>query len=224
MTSVIIVAAGNSRRMGFNKLLAPLAGEPVLLRTLAAFQACPAVDDIIVVAGDAVRPEVEQWRAEGTKLSKVTQVIPGGAERHFSVHAGLQALQPACDIVAVHDGARPLVSVQQITRCIEAARAQAAVACARPMSETLKRCGPDGRITDSIDRANAWIMETPQVFHTSLLTRAYAAVLSDAVLVTDEVSAVQHVGEPVFVVENTEPNPKITFPSDISLAERFLTR
>ncbi len=220
MTSAIIVAAGSSRRMGFNKLLAPLAGEPVLRRTLGVFQACAAIDEIIVVTSDALRPEIEAWHA--TALGKVTQIIIGGAERHLSVHAGLQALNPACQIVAVHDGARPLISAAQITRCIEAARTQAAVACARPMAETLKRCDSSGRIIDSIDRANAWIMETPQVFQRDLLVRAYDAVIRDGLLVTDEVSAVQHLGAPVFVVENFELNPKITFPADILLAQRFV--
>jgi 2-C-methyl-D-erythritol 4-phosphate cytidylyltransferase len=220
MTSAIIVAAGSSRRMGFNKLLAPLCGEPVLRRSLGAFQKCAAIDEIIVVTSEALRMEVEVWRMGG--LDKITQIIAGGAERHFSVHAGLQALNPACDIVAVHDGARPLISVSQITRCIEAARTQSAVACARPMTETLKRCDGAGRITDSIDRANAWIMETPQVFQRDLLVRAYQAVIRDSLLVTDEVSAVQHLGAPVFVVENAEPNPKITFPADILLAQRFV--
>lgn len=220
MTSAIIVAAGSSRRMGFNKLLAPLCGEPVLRRSLGAFQKCAAIDEIIVVTSEALRMEVEVWRMGG--LDKITQIITGGAERHFSVHAGLQALNPACDIVAVHDGARPLISVSQITRCIEAARTQSAVACARPMTETLKRCDGAGRITDSIDRANAWIMETPQVFQRDLLVRAYQAVIRDSLLVTDEVSAVQHLGAPVFVVENAEPNPKITFPADILLAQRFV--
>lgn len=220
MTTAIIVAAGSSRRMGFNKLLAQLAGEPVLRRTLGAFQKCAAIDEIIVVAGDAVRAEVESWRGQG--LGKIVSIISGGAERHLSVNAGLQALNPACDIVAVHDGARPLISVEQITRCVEAARTQAAVACARPMTETLKRCDSDGRITDSIDRANAWIMETPQVFKRELLVRAYEAVIRDHVHVTDEVSAVQHLGEPVFVIENAGMNPKITFPADIVLAQRFV--
>lgn len=218
MTSAIIVAAGSSRRMGFNKLLAPLAGVPVLQRALAAFQACAAVDEIIVVTSDALRAEIEAWPG----LKKITQIITGGAERHLSVLAGLKALHPACDIVAVHDGARPLIAVDQITRCIEAARTQAAVACARPMTETLKRCDSAGRITGSIDRANAWIMETPQVFRRELLVRAYDAVMRDGLLVTDEVSAVQHLGEPVFVVENPAPNPKITFPADIVLAERLV--
>jgi 2-C-methyl-D-erythritol 4-phosphate cytidylyltransferase len=109
MTSAIIVAAGSSRRMGFNKLLAPLGGEPVLRRTLGVFQKCAAIDEIIVVTSDALRMEIDVWRSSG--FEKITQIITGGAERHLSVHAGLQALNPACDIVAVHDGARPLISV-----------------------------------------------------------------------------------------------------------------
>ncbi len=220
MTSAIIVAAGSSRRMGFNKLLAPLAGEPVLRRTLGVFQKCCAIDEIIVVTSDALRPEIETWRSGG--VNKITQIITGGAERHLSVHAGLQALNPSCEIVAVHDGARPLISVAQITRCIDAARTQAAVACARPMTETLKRCDSTGRIIDSIDRANAWIMETPQVFQRDLLVKAYDAVIRDGLQVTDEVSAVQHLGASVHVVENFELNPKITFPADILLAQRFV--
>ena len=220
MTTAIIVAAGSSRRMGFNKLMAPLCGEPVLRRTLGVFQKCAAIDEIIVVTSDALRIEIDVWRSSG--FEKITKILAGGAERHLSVQAGLLALNPACDIVAVHDGARPLISVNQITRCIEAARTQSAVACARPMTETLKRCDSEGRITDSIDRANAWIMETPQVFQRELLVRAYEAVIRDSLLVTDEVSAVQHLGEPVFVVENAEPNPKITFPADILLAQRFV--
>ena len=220
MTSAIIVAAGSSRRMGFNKLLAPIAGIPVLKRTLGVFQACAAIDEIIVVTSEALRPELEAWCASG--LAKVTQIITGGAERHLSVHAGLQALNPACQIVAVHDGARPLISVAQITRCVDAARTQSAVSCARPMTETLKRCDSAGSIIDSIDRTNAWIMETPQVFQCALLQRAYDAVRREGLQVTDEVSAVQHLGEPVFVVENFELNPKITFPADILLAQRFV--
>jgi 2-C-methyl-D-erythritol 4-phosphate cytidylyltransferase len=220
MTTAIIVAAGSSRRMGFNKLLVPLAGEPVLRRTLGVFQACAAVNDIIVVTSEALRVDIEEWRVSG--LEKITKIIIGGAERHLSVQAGLQALNPACRIVAVHDGARPLISVAQITRCIEAAQTKAAVACARPMTETLKRCDSAGRIIDSIDRANAWIMETPQVFQRELLVRAYEAVIRDGLQVTDEVSAVQHLGESIFVVENFELNPKITFPADILLAQRFV--
>jgi len=219
MTSAIIVAAGSSRRMGFNKLLAPLAGVPVLQRTLGQFQGCAEVGEIIVVAGEEVRAEVEKWRAH---LPKLVASIPGGAERHLSVWAGLQACAPDAEVVAVHDGARPLISPVQISRCLAAARLQGAVACARPMTETIKRVDAQGCIVESLDRTGVWVMETPQVFQKALLVKAYEAVIRDGALVTDEVSAVQHVGQGVHVVENTTPNPKITFPADLTLAERFM--
>ena len=221
MTSAIIVAAGSSRRMGFNKLLAPLAGVPVLRRTLAEFQACADVGEIIVVTGDEQREQIAQWQQTG-ELSKLVAVIAGGAERHLSVWAGIQACSPETDIVAVHDGARPLISRDQISKCITAAREKQAVACARPMTETIKRADASGRICESLDRAGVWVMETPQVFTKPLLVRAYEAVIREGALVTDEVSAMQHIGVPVFVIENTAPNPKITFPSDLTLAEQFL--
>ena len=221
MTSAIIVAAGSSRRMGFNKLLAPLAGVPVLRRTLAEFQACADVGEIIVVTGDDQREQIAQWQQTG-ELTKLVAVIAGGAERHLSVWAGIQSCSPETDIVAVHDGARPLISRDQISKCITAAREKQAVACARPMTETIKRADASGRICESLDRAGVWVMETPQVFTKPLLVRAYEAVIREGALVTDEVSAMQHIGVPVFVIENTAPNPKITFPSDLTLAERFL--
>lgn len=219
--SAIIVAAGSSRRMGFNKLLAELAGVPVLRRTLAQFQACEGVDEIILVAGDEVRAAVLLWQAEGM-LTKLKAILPGGAERHDSVWAGIQACAETAEIIAVHDGARPLISERQITKTLAAAREHGAVACARPMTETIKRVDAQGCITESLDRTGVWVMETPQVFHKTLLCQAYEAVLRDGALVTDEVSALQHLGAQVHVVDNAEPNPKITFPADLELAARFL--
>lgn len=218
MTSAIIVAAGSSSRMGFNKLLAPLAGQPVLLRTLEAFQQCQAVDEIIVVAGHEVRREAEAWHS---LIPKLRAVGDGGAERHLSVWNGLQAVSPASEVIAVHDGGRPLIRSGQIAKCIARARETGAAACARPMTETLKRADADGRITESIDRSRAWIMETPQAFRRELLLRAYEKVIRENLVVTDEVSAVQLLGEPVFVVANESPNPKITFPADLALAEKL---
>lgn len=207
--------------MGFNKLLAPLAGVPVMRRTLEQFQACEHVDEILAVTGDEVAEQIEAWRAEGG-LTKLAAVIPGGAERHFSVWAGIRACSPKAEIIAVHDGARPLITPAQISKCIAAAREKRAAACARPMTETIKRADASGKITESLDRTGVWVMETPQVFARDVLVAAYEAVIRDGALVTDEVSAVQHVGRPVFVVENTSPNPKITFPADLTQAERVL--
>lgn len=219
MTSAIIVAAGSSRRMGFNKLLAPLAGVPVLRRTLGQFQACADIAEIVVVAGEEVAEAIETWKAE---LPKLAAVIPGGSERYLSVWAGLQACNSGAEVVAVHDGARPLIAPNQISQCMAEAKRHGAVACARPMTETIKRVDAEGRIIESLDRTGVWVMETPQVFQRDILVNAYQTVIQDGALVTDEVSAVQHVKQEVTVVENTTPNPKITFPADLVLAERFL--
>ena len=221
-TTAIIVAAGSSRRMGFNKLTAPLAGKPVLRWTVEAFAACDQVHEIILVAGDAVHDLVSSWIAEKS-LSKPLQIVAGGAERYLSVQEGLQLLSPQTEIVAVHDGGRPLITPEQIARCIEKARDFKAVACARPITETLKRVDADGTISGSIERDGAWIMETPQVFDRALLCQAYDRVVHEALPVTDEVSAVQHLGVAVHVVDNPSPNPKITYPGDLIFAERWLS-
>jgi 2-C-methyl-D-erythritol 4-phosphate cytidylyltransferase len=205
--------------MGFNKLLAPLAGEPVIVHSVRAFEACAGVHDIFVVAGEDM---AEALRA--VSFTKLRKVVPGGSERHFSVAAGLAALSEGTELVAVHDGGRPLISVEQISRCLEQAAQHGAVACARRATETMKQCDPAGRIIASIPREDAWIMETPQVFRRELLDQAYRKVLADGVLVTDEVSAVQHLGESVWVVENATPNPKVTLPGDLALVESLLNQ
>ncbi len=221
MTTAIIVAAGSSKRMGFDKLTAPLLGKPVLRWTIEAFVACEAVQEIIIVAGDALRPLVQSWIDEGS-FHKPVMLINGGAERHFSVSEGLKKLAPDTDIVAVHDGARPIITPEQIARCIAKADECGAVACARPVTETLKRVDSHHLITGNVERTGAWIMETPQVFDRALLCEAYEAVLRDGLTVTDEVSAVQHIGAIVAVIDNPSPNPKVTHPADLALAERLL--
>ena len=217
MTSAIIVAAGSSSRMGFNKLLAPLGGLPVIVRTVKAFNDCVSIDEIIVVASDEVRAVLEKHT-----FAKLKTVVQGGAERHFSVWEGLRSVPESHDLVAVHDGGRPLITPEQITKCVVAAASKRAVACARPVTETMKRCDDQGRVVNSLERKNAWIMETPQVFDHTLLVNAYEYVLGNGMLVTDEVSAVQSLGEPVHVVANTTPNLKITYPADLALAEKLL--
>lgn len=208
--------------MGFNKLTVELLGQPVLRWTLEAFNTCPDVDDLLVVVGEVTRPLVTAWVAEGAFTKPVT-LIEGGAERHLSVHEGLGKLQPDTTIVAVHDGARPLITPAQISACIARAREVRAVACARPVVETLKRVNAQGVIEGSISREGAWIMETPQVFDRELLCTAYERVILDGLLVTDEVSAVQHLGVPVHVQDNPSPNLKITYPADLELAGRLLS-
>ena len=214
--SAIIVAAGSSRRMGFDKLAAEIAGQSVLSRSLAAVQACDAIDEIVLVG--SLSPLSENPPA------KLRCVVPGGAERHLSVAAGLDAISADATHIAVHDGARPLVSPEAITRCIDAANQNGAASLAHRITDTLKRAEDTTppTVTDSVCRENLWAMETPQIFAADLLRTAYRQILSGDTLVTDEVSAIEASGQPIFLVENSQPNPKVTFPNDIPLCEALL--
>ena len=215
--SAILVAAGSSRRMGFDKLDADLAGETVLVRSLRAFEACPDVMEIRVVTAHEKFPAVI-GAADRLGLAKVVEVLPGGAERHLSVHAGLSRVDAGCDLVAVHDAARPLVTPSAISRCAEEAAACGAATLAHRVADTLKRANAAGEVTEAVSRDSLWAMETPQIFSRSLLLEAYAALLERGELATDEVSAVAALGHTVRLVENLEPNLKITVPGDLVVA------
>lgn len=212
--TAILVAAGASRRMGTDKLVWPLDGVPVLLRTLDAFLRARSIGAIIVVCSAASRTLFKDG-----DFPKPVTFTSGGDERQDSVAAGLTALDPSTRLVAVHDGARPLVSPDDIDRCVEAAGVHRAAALARRANDTMKRSDPDGFCTGSVDRQNLWCMETPQVFEVSILRQAYRNVAERGLSITDEVSAVQALGIPVKLIESHHPNPKITTPADLALAE-----
>jgi 2-C-methyl-D-erythritol 4-phosphate cytidylyltransferase len=222
MVSAIIVAAGSGRRMGFDKMLVPLHGKPVVYWSLAAFEQCPEVDDIIVVTREDAMEEVQKIiRAE--KLSKVRKVVAGGAERHLSVWNGLQAVESkGCEYVAIHDGARPLVTPKLITDCFLLAEKHGAACCAAPIPDTVKRASYEQLVTESVDRQNLWAMQTPQIFSSGLILQAYASLMAHNELVTDEVSAIQKIGKRVALLQNDDYNFKITFPRDLPLAEQVM--
>ncbi len=201
--------------MGFDKLAASLAGIPVLRRTLDAFLAAESICDIVVVC-----PE-ERWPmlASG-EFPKPVKRVDGGRDRQDSVAAGLAAISSA--FVAIHDGARPLVSGSDIDRCVASAMEHGAAALARRVTETLKRSADRDFSAEAVSRENLWFMETPQVFETALLRSAYAAVAKAGLAVTDEVSALEAIEGRVKLVESTSPNPKITTPVDLALAEAIL--
>ena len=216
-TTAISVAAGSSRRMGFDKLAADLGGKPVLRRTVEAFLTASSVDAVVVVC-----PE-DRWQLlDGMKFSKPVTRSAGGADRQDSVALGLAALDAGCQWVAVHDGARPLVHPEDIDRCVAEAMQHRAAALARRATETMKRADADGFCLESVSRENLWCMETPQVFGLALLREAYAAVSAGGLHVTDEVSAVQAMGVQVKFVESRHPNLKIPPPADLALAEALL--
>jgi 2-C-methyl-D-erythritol 4-phosphate cytidylyltransferase len=223
MTSAIIVAAGSSRRMGFDKLFADLHGEPVLAWAVRALALCEEVSEIIVVA-TAGQLQPAEGIARLVAQRKLAAVVTGGAERHLSVLEGLRSVAASSKWVAVHDGARPLVSTGDISKVIARAQQSGAAALAHPVVETLKRADPAQRVIESIDRSNAWAMETPQVFETALLIRACEFALRNSAAPTDEVSAVQALGHEVVLVASTSPNPKITRPEDLTWVQALAAR
>ena len=220
-TSAIIVAAGTSQRMGFDKLATPLAGMPVLRRTLDAFLAVPCVAEIIVVCSQ------ERWKllenTDSGSFPKPVRRVDGGASRQASVANGLAAVATGATWVAVHDGARPLVSPEDIACCVAAAGKFGAASLARRVTDTIKRSDAEDFSAEALPRDQLWFMETPQVFELGLLTEAYAAVSARQLEVTDEVSAVQAIGRRVKFIEAKHPNPKITRPADLALATAILT-
>ena len=217
----VIVAGGSSRRMGFDKLTADLDGRPVLAWSVGAFAACASIDALVLVCAAGARAELEKI-ARAAAPVKLQAVVEGGAHRHLSVAEGLEAVAADAAMIAVHDAARPLVESSMIERCLETARNTGAAACARRVNDTLKRINDEGFIVESVDRANLWAVETPQIFRAELLRHAYAEVIATGGHVSDETSAVQAAGAPVALVETREWNGKITYPGDLDLARVVL--
>jgi 2-C-methyl-D-erythritol 4-phosphate cytidylyltransferase len=219
--SAIIVAAGNSRRMGFDKLFAPLHGRLVVEYSIAAFEQCVAVDEIIIVTR-VERMEGLKKLADESGSQKVTKILEGGAERHLSVWHGLQNVQAGAEFVAIHDGARPLTTPAMINDCLALARQAGAACCATPVPDTVKRATNDRMVSESVNRDGLWAMQTPQIFSRPLIVQAYTNVIETKLPVTDEVSAVQQLGRKIALYANHDWNFKITYPKDLKLAEQVL--
>ena len=221
MLTAIIVAGGDSRRMGFDKLFATIAGKSVITHTIQAFERADCVSEIIVVARKDRVDEIKTIvRKENFK--KVRSIVQGGNHRQDSVRAGLDHLKTGAKYVAVHDAARPLITAEQIERVFEQTRTHAAASLAEPMSDTLKYADTECFVAGPVDRDRLYAMQTPQVFERQLIEEAYRAVYAENVLVTDEVSAVERLRRRVILVPNKELNFKITYPRDLALAEFVL--
>lgn len=225
-TAAIVVAGGTGERLGRpgGKQLVPVLGRPVLSWTLAAFDAAPQVDLIVVVC----HPErVAEYRAAAVDpVRPATPIVfaAGGATRQDSVFAGLAALPDGVATVLVHDGARPLVTPQLIAETIAAlagASGADGVIVGHPATDTLKVV-EDGAVVETPDRRRFWAVQTPQVFRASALRSAYAAAAADGFLGTDDASLVERNGGRVLIIEGSADNIKITVAEDLALVEAAL--
>lgn len=218
----VIVAAGRSERTGdVDKLWASLTGpdaksRPLLAYTVAPFQRA-AVDRIaLVVAADAVYRARALVKGEG--FHKVVAVVPGGARRQDSVRAGLDALQD-CEYVAIHDGARPLVTEELIERGLVAAQDTGASCCAVRAHDTIKQSDASGHVARTLDRSTLWLAQTPQVFRYDLLVDAHRNAQGEA---TDDAAMVEALGVRVCLYEGSARNIKVTTKDDLALAQALL--
>ena len=220
--SVIIVAAGSSSRMGFDKMFAMLRGKPILWHSLRVFGASKLVNELVVVTRKerfALVSEICEEVANGIRC----KVVEGGSDRHWSVWKGLELVTRGEGwYVGVHDGARPLLTKIALEECLAKAVESGAACCAVPIADTVKRVGPEGFVEASVSREGLWAMQTPQIFETARLIRAYENIVLAGQPVTDEVSAVEADGGKVSVYSNQDWNFKMTYPADVERAEMVL--
>lgn len=215
----VIVAAGSASRMGgIDKVMAPLGDAPMIAKTVAAFQGCDAIREIVVVTReDLIIPVMHLCR----DMPKVQAVVAGGKDRPASVNAGLNALSSKVKLAAIHDGARPLVTWQLIDRVVRAANSYGAAAPAVPVKDTVKIV-QGGVVKETPERKTLYAVQTPQVFDIHLLRGALKRALEDEAQITDDCSAVERLGMSVKIVEGDERNLKVTTPMDLRIAEMLM--
>ncbi len=215
----VIVAAGTASRMGgIDKVMAKLDGEPMIVRTVRAFQNCDAIKEIVIVTrADLIQPVMNLC----AEFEKVKAVVAGGSSRQKSVGLGLNALSKKVELVAIQDGARPLISNAVIDRTVRAAHAYGAAAPAIPVKDTIKVV-KSGIVLNTPDRATLQAVQTPQVFDFDLLRGALKKAEAEGSAVTDDCSAVELMGMSVKIVEGDERNLKVTTPLDLAIAKLLL--
>ena len=215
----VIVAAGSASRMeGIDKVMAELKGEPMIVRTVRAFQQCDAIREIIVVTReDLIRPITSLC----AKMDKVKAVVAGGKSRQESVWLGLNSLSDNMELAAIHDGARPLISQAVIDRTVRAAHSYGAAAPAIAVKDTIK-VAKNGLVAATPNRESLRAVQTPQAFDFDLLRGALKKAEEDKAAVTDDCSAVELLGMSVKLVEGEERNLKVTTPLDLKIAALLL--
>jgi 2-C-methyl-D-erythritol 4-phosphate cytidylyltransferase len=225
-TVVIIPAAGTGRRMGgeIPKQYLSLAGIPILVHTLSAFQRSPLVDEILLVVPGEDVAEVRRDVVERYDFSRVSLVIAGGSERQDSVRNALVYVRDEHEIILVHDGVRPFVTGALIERAVAGARAFGAVTVGVPVRDTVKAVDAAGRVVKTVLREGLWLTQTPQAFRREVILAAYERAAADGFYGTDDASLVERMGIPVRMIPGDADNIKVTTPEDLARGERMIRR
>ncbi|MFH1335610.1 MAG: 2-C-methyl-D-erythritol 4-phosphate cytidylyltransferase [Candidatus Zixiibacteriota bacterium] len=219
----IIVAGGIGKRIEGNlpKQFLTLTGKPILAHTIDKFQKCELIDEIILVVPEDHLGYCSQAIVEEYSFDKIRRIVCGGKERQDSVYQGLKACSNATSYVVIHDGVRPLISVEKISESIELCRHKKAVIVAVPAKDTIKRV-VDFSVVTTLDRTKLWLVQTPQVFEYKLIRDAYEKATQENFIGTDDSALVERMGCEVAVLEGEYSNIKITTKEDLILAEKLL--
>ena len=222
----LIAAAGFGKRMNakISKLFIPIFGKPILAYTIEKFEQCNFIEKIYLIVNQEEGDFYSKDIILKYNFSKVQELIAGGETRQDSVYNGLKVLDPDTDIVAIHDGARPLIEETIIQESIEAAQEFGAAIAAIPLKDTVKRSGKDFFINETLNRQEIWRAQTPQTFKYSIILSAYHQAYKDKFFATDDAGIVERYGYKVKMIIGSEENIKITTPFDIIIAENFLKR
>ncbi len=218
--SAVVVAAGSSTRMGSDKIMLKLAEIPVIIHTLRALENCQLIHEIVVVTREDLLVSISKLCNEYT-MTKVRKIVVGGATRAQSVYMGIQEVSKQTELIAIQDGARPLLSQDVLQEVVVAAGKCGAAAPAIPVKDTIKQA-EDGIVIDTPDRAKLFAVQTPQVFDADLIRAALQKAIELDLPITDDCSAVELLGMKVTLTQGADDNIKITTPADLVLAEALL--
>ncbi len=223
--SAVIVAAGNSTRMGLkkSKQLIDLLGQPVIAHTLRAFENADIIDSVVVVCRKIDKPEIEKIINDNS-FNKVRALTEGGAQRDESVKNGIEACDNRTTHFAIHDGARPLISRGDIEKVVNRALETGAAALGTYVTDTIKLVDENDEIISTPVRSTLRAVQTPQVFEKNLYLRALDRAVENDEPVTDDCKLIENLGEKVSIVIGSETNIKLTTKNDILLAESVLSR
>jgi 2-C-methyl-D-erythritol 4-phosphate cytidylyltransferase len=204
-----------------DKLFLEVAGRPVVAHTWQRFDTTPCIDEVVLVVRDGWQSAFEELAHE-FKPRQPYRLVIGGRERQDSVWNGLEALAPACEWVAIQDGARPCTTPELIAATLDAARQMGAAVAAQRVTDTIKQSDDGQVVTCHLDRSKLWAVQTPQSFRVEVICKALGLARQKGLRLTDETAACELIGQPVRLIESATPNPKVTVPADVPYVELLL--
>lgn len=223
-TLAIILAGGTGKRMGAatNKQFLLMENKPIIVHTLQVFEECRAIDGIYLVVNQRDLPVIQEEILENYRFNKILKLVIGGKLRQDSVRNGLEAIESPCDIVVIHDGARPFISPSFIEKGIFLMEMYDAVIPALPVHDTIKVISKEGFVVKTLERDSLWHVQTPQTFKYELIVKAYREGTIKKHYGYDDAAFIEHMGKKVKVIEGSPYNMKITTPEDLTIAKGLL--